>query len=112
MGFKLKTLGQLLGLNEQTSTRTNPVFEKQLGKNIRGEANRDGTIFVDKGLSQKEINKTVAHEKVHMDQMARGDLYYDNTYVYWKGKKYKRSEIKEGSKNLPWEKEAYKKTKK
>jgi len=47
---------------------------------------------------------------VHIDQMERGDLDYDNNYVYWKGKKYPRSTMVEGSKTLPWEKEAYKKT--
>jgi len=33
---------------------------------------------------------------------------YDDDNVYWKGKKYPRSVMKEGAKNLPWEKEAYK----
>ena len=42
----------------------------------------------------------------------RGDLYYDDKYVYWKGKKYLRSKMNEGDKNLPWEKEAYAKQKK
>ena len=41
----------------------------------------------------------------------RNDLDYDDNYVYWKGKKYSRAQMKEGAKNLPWEKEAYKKTK-
>ena len=31
--------------------------------------------------------------------------------VYWKGKTYPRSKMKEGAKNLPWEKEVYDKTK-
>ena len=43
--------------------------------------------------------------------MERGDLDYDHEYVYWKGKKIKRSDINEGSRELPWEKEAYDKTK-
>ncbi len=42
--------------------------------------------------------------------MKRGDLDYDDDYVYWKGKKYSRATMKEGAKNLPWEKEAYKKS--
>jgi hypothetical protein len=41
----------------------------------------------------------------------RGDLDYDDKYVYWKGKKYSRAQMKEGAKNLPWEAEAYKKVK-
>ena len=54
----------------------------------------------------------IAHEKVHLDQMKRGDLDYDDNYVYWKGKKYSRAQMKEGAKNLPWEAEAYNKTNK
>jgi hypothetical protein len=47
---------------------------------------------------------------VHIDQMRRGDLDYDDKYVYWKGKKIPRSSMNEGAKDLPWEKEAYNKT--
>ncbi len=43
--------------------------------------------------------------------MDRGDLDYDDNYVYWKNKKYPRKNMNEGSKSLPWEKEAYKKEK-
>jgi hypothetical protein len=41
--------------------------------------------------------------------MKRGDLDYTDTHVTWKGKKYSRATMKEGSKKLPWEMEAYKK---
>jgi hypothetical protein len=41
--------------------------------------------------------------------MKRGDLSYTDTHVTWKGKKYSRATMKEGSKKLPWEMEAYKK---
>ena len=44
---------------------------------------------------------------VHIDQMKRGDLDYDDDNVYWKGKTYSRSKMNEGNPNLPWEKEAY-----
>ena len=47
---------------------------------------------------------------VHIDQIKRGDLDYTDTAVFWKGKKYSRSQMQEGAKNLPWEKEAYKKS--
>ena len=55
--------------------------------------------------------KVIKHEQVHIDQMERGDLDYDDNNVYWKGKTIPRSKINEGSKNLPWEKEAYNKSK-
>ena len=41
--------------------------------------------------------------------MKRGDLDYTDTHVTWKGKKYSRATMEEGSKKLPWELEAYKK---
>jgi hypothetical protein len=44
---------------------------------------------------------------VHVNQIKRGDLDYDDDTVFWKGKEYPRSSMKEGAKNLPWEKEAY-----
>lgn len=73
-----------------------------------GEANNNGSIVVSKNLSPINRQKVIDHEKVHLDQMNRGDLDYDNNNVYWKGKKYPRSTMVEGAKNLPWEKEAYK----
>jgi len=42
--------------------------------------------------------------------MKRGDLDYDDDFVYWKGKKYSREQMKEGAQDLPWESEAYSKT--
>ena len=111
--FKLKNKETLFGINKEASEHGTPVFEKDLGDGIQAEANRDGTIFVQKGLSQKKINSAVEHEKVHLDQMAQGRLDYTNGNVMWKPttkspmKLYSRSIMAEGAKNLPWEKEAY-----
>ncbi len=105
MAFKMKGLP---GFNESGT----PIFHKNLGKNIVAEANRDGTIFLDKDVKEgsKLAKEAIEHEKVHMNQMKRGDLDYDDKNVYWKGKTYPRSQMKEGSSDLPWEKEAYEKT--
>ena len=91
-----------------------PIIEKKLGKDIKAEANKDGSIFVDKSvnLESKEGKKIIEHEKVHLDQFARGDLDYDKDTVTWKGKTIARKTINEGSSELPWEKEAYDKTEK
>jgi hypothetical protein len=104
MTFKMK------GITGFHSSGT-PVFHKTLGKNIAAEANRDGTIFLDKNIkNNSQLEKeAIAHEKVHLNQMRRGDLDYDDKNVYWKGKTYPRSEMKEGDKDLPWEAEAYEK---
>jgi hypothetical protein len=86
-----------------------PIKKVNLPKGINAEANNDGSILVDKKLKGKELRRAVNHEKVHLKQIRRGDLNYDDNNVFWKGKKYSRSKMKEGDPNLPWEKEAYKK---
>ena len=88
-----------------------PVYSTDMDGNILGMAQSNGTILVNKNVSPLELkkNKTVEHELVHIDQMKRGDLGYDEKNVFWKGKTYSRSKMKEGSKKLPWEMEAYKK---
>jgi hypothetical protein len=66
--------------------------------NILGMAQSNGTILINKDVSPLELrkNKTISHEKVHIDQMKRGDLDYTDTHVMWKGKKYSRATMKEG----------------
>lgn len=88
-----------------------PIYNTDMEDNVLGMAQNNGTILVNRNISPLELkkNKTIEHEKVHLDQMKRGDLDYNDKHVFWKGKKYLRSTMKEGSKNLPWEKEAYKK---
>jgi hypothetical protein len=125
MGFKLRDFSDLVGIDKDTSSYGTPVFKKDLGGEVMAEANNDGTIFVDKSLSKKEKEDAVAHEKVHLDQMAQGKLQYDNNTVTWKkdtrspARVYKRIDGKivdaktskaagEGDKNFEWEDEAYK----
>jgi hypothetical protein len=112
MAFKLRSeLSKLNGASPELMTDPQtPVFLKKLDKGVAAEANRDGTIYVDPSLSPAQMKKAVDHEMVHIDQMKRGDLNYDNNNVYWKGKVIPRSSIEEGNKNLPWEAEAYKKS--
>ena len=75
-----------------------------------GKGNKNGTILVDKDVDPDNMQKVVDHEEVHIDQVKRGDLDYDDDNVYWKGKVYPRSKMDEGAKNLPWEAEAYRKS--
>ncbi len=89
-----------------------PIYNVDMEDGILGKANNNGTIILNKNLDPKKKESVIAHEKVHLDQMKRGDLDYDDQNVYWKGKKYSRKQMQEGAKNLPWEKEAYKKTNK
>jgi len=99
MAFKMK-MGKL-------SMDNTPVYQIDEEDGVMGRANKNGSITLNKNLSPLEREDVIRHEKVHLDQMERLDLDYDDEYVYWKGKKYPRSIMDEGDKNLPWEKEAW-----
>jgi len=86
-----------------------PIYHVDMEEGVMGKANNNGTIIINKDVPVNKIQDVINHEKVHIDQMKRGDLNYDDKYVYWKGKKYSRAQMQEGAKNLPWEAEAYKK---
>ena len=100
MAYKMK-MGKL-------SMDNTPIYQIDTDEGVMGQANKNGSIVVDKNLGPLEQEDVVRHEKVHLDQMKRGDLDYDDEFVYWKGKKMPRSAMEEGSKKLPWEKEAWK----
>ncbi len=101
MAFKLT--------NPPYKVNQTPVYHVDMEEGVMGKANNNGTIIINQNLDPCEIPSVIAHEEVHIDQMRRGDLDYDDDYVYWKGKKYSRAKMKEGAKNLPWEAEAYRK---
>ncbi len=99
MAFKLKP---------PYSLDNTPIYHVDMEDGVLGKANNNGTIIVsDKVDSPAQFKSIVDHEMVHVNQMKRGDLDYDDKYVYWKGKKYLRSAMQEGNKKLPWEAEAY-----
>jgi hypothetical protein len=103
MAFKLKPP---FNINQS------PVYERELEEGCLGKGNKNGTILVSDKITddQEQVKSIIEHEEVHIDQVKRGDLDYDEKNVYWKGKAYSRSKMKEGNPNLPWEKEAYSKT--
>jgi hypothetical protein len=86
-----------------------PIVNVPMEENVMGRADKRGNILVNKDLKDpKQIEDTINHEQVHIEQMASGELDYDEKNVYWKGKKYPRSKFNEANKKLPWEIEAYK----
>ena len=103
MAFKLS--------NPPYDTNNVPVYNVPMEDGVMGKANNNGTIILNDKLDPSECEKVIDHEMVHIDQMKRGDLDYNDSAVFWKGKRYPRSKMNEGNKNLPWEKEAYNKTK-
>ncbi len=99
MAFKLN--------NPPYTIDNTPIYHVDMEAGVMGKANNNGTIIINKDVPINKIQDVINHEKVHIDQMKRGDLDYDDKYVYWKGKKYSRAQMQEGAKNLPWEAEAY-----
>ena len=116
-GFKNKqtsSVSEGLSFDSDLNFESSPM--NKLERGVAGVANNDGTIEIDPNLSPVEREKTIAHEKQHIEDMKAGKLDYDDNYVYWNGKKYKRKNGKiyyngkwytEGHKDLPWEKRAY-----
>ncbi len=103
MAFKLN--------NPPYTYNSTPIYNVNMEQGVLGKANNNGTIIINKDIKDpKQIQDVVDHENIHIDQIKRGDLDYDDNNVYWKGKKYSRSKMQEGAKNLPWEKEAYAKS--
>ena len=90
-----------------------PIYNYPMDEEgVLGKANNNGTILINQNLTPAQAKEVEEHERGHIDQMKRGDLDYDDENVYWKGKVYPRSKMKEGAHNLPWEKEIYDKTEK
>ena len=115
MGFKMTPPS----FKEESSKQEFTVIKKRLDDGIAGEANNDGTIFVDKNIPNGSIQEKeiIAHEGQHMKDMKEGILDYEDNSIEWMGKKYERKDgmikyngawLEEGYKDFPWEKRAYK----
>jgi hypothetical protein len=100
MAFKLS--------NPPYKVDNTPIYNVDMENDVMGKANKNGTIILNKDLDPSQCQDVINHEMIHIDQMKRGDLDYDDEFVYWKGKKYSRADMEEGAENLPWEAEAYK----
>ena len=90
--------------------KNSPIYERELEPGTMGKGNKNGTILIGSDVPLHKHEDVIAHEEVHIDQVKRGDLDYDDDFVYWKGNKYSRAQMQEGAENLPWEAEAYAKT--
>ena len=95
------------------------VERKNLADGILGEANMDGSIYVDKSVKpgSAEDKKIIAHESVHAKEIASGKIEYGDDYVRDGNSTFHRKDGKikyngkwyeEGSNVFPWEKRAKK----
>ena len=114
MGFKLGSESRKIRNSKET-----PIFRKKLGDGILGEANMDGSIYIDKSVKKGSAleKRVVNHESKHAEDMAGGKLSYGDDYVRHNSKTYPRKDGKikyngkwseEGSMDFPWEKAAKK----
>ena len=59
-----------------------PIVKVDMEDGVLGKANKDGTIHINKDVvDPKQIKDIVKHESVHIDQMQRGDLDYNDNKV-------------------------------
>jgi len=118
MGFKLGSEKRRIRNAQNT-----PIIKKNLEHGILGEANSDGSIYVDKSVDLNSAmgKKVVAHEMQHIKDMESGKAAYGDDWVRWKGKTYKRENGKiwmngkahdEGWEGFPWEQSAIRAEKK
>lgn len=109
MGFKL-------GKEQRgfKNPKDNQIFRKKLGDGIMGEANADGSIYIDKNVPDDMVNYVATHEAQHRTAMELGTESYDNNAVYYKGEVWPRGngyilnphtgeKLQEGDPSLPWE---------
>ena len=95
-----------------------PIYRTLDEDGVLGLANKGGTIRVHKDLEGEQLEETIKHEKVHIDDIKKGLLWYDDDYMYvrkntkdqWQT--IKRSEHMDGNPALDHEKKANKEMKK
>lgn len=66
----------------------------------------DAYVVLIKPKNLKDMGITLAHEMIHVKQLAKGTLKQVNGVNYWKGKRYRKNHK---YLNLPWEIEAFSK---
>ena len=109
-------------LSEDVSVPGTPVIRKDLGPDIGGEANADGSIFLNKNIepgSERE-RMVLKHEMIHAKDMkiSPNKLSYEDDYVRYNGETYPRRNINgedmildvrngewknAGAEDFPWE---------
>ena len=99
-----------LGLKNSRKVLFVRVSKSDLVENNEGQTCyipvADGIVVIIKPQSFERMGVTLAHEMVHVKQMAKGMLKTINGVSYWCGKRYNR---RTKYLNQPWEIEAFSK---
>jgi len=98
-----------------------PVIRVPLDEGVMGEANMDGTIYINENIipGSAEERQVINHEMRHATDMKLGKLAYTDDSITYNGKVYPRRTIngkdmiivdgvakEAGDHGFPWEKEA------
>ena len=98
-----------------------PIIPMPLEEGIMGEANMDGSIYVNENLDPNsfEYRQTINHEMRHATDMKIGKLAYDDDHITYNGETFPRMDIdgvdsilvdgewkEAGSHDFPWEMDA------
>ena len=105
----------------ETSIPGTPIIRKPLDAGIMGEANMDGSIYINNNIipGSKEERQVLNHEMRHSTDMRIGKLAYSDDFVRYNGITYPRKTIngkdmiivdgvakEAGSHDFPWENDA------
>ena len=98
-----------------------PVIRVPLDEGIMGEANMDGTIYVNENITPGSYDdkQVINHEMRHATDMRIGKLSYEDDHIMYNGEKFERMDIngidsilvdgewkEAGHTGFPWEDDA------
>jgi len=135
MGFKLGTNRGLEANNGEIKTKMRfgkqsggessipgvPVIRMPLEEGVMGEANMDGSIYVNENIEPGsfEERQVLNHEMRHATDMKLGKLAYDDDHIMYNGERFERKDIngvdsilvegqwkEAGDTGFPWENDA------
>ena len=136
MGFKLGTERGNYAVNGEIRTKLKfhresgdpdasvpgtPVIRKPLGQGVMGEANMDGSIYVNETIQpgSYEDRQVINHEMRHATDMKIGKLSYEEGGITYNGEDFPRMDIdgvdsilvdgewkEAGDEGFPWENDA------
>ena len=105
----------------ETSVPGTPIIRTSLEESIMGEANMDGSIYVNEMLdpNSEEYRQVINHEMRHATDMKIGKLSYADDHIMYNGERFERMDIdgedsilldgqwkRAGDEGFPWENDA------
>ena len=106
---------------EQGSVPGTPVIRVPLEQGVMGEANMDGTIYINENIipGSEEDRQVINHEMRHATDMRVGKLSYADDHIMYNGERFEREDIngvdsilvdgkwkEAGDTGFPWEDDA------